>query len=55
MQGQSISKLEIISLSVGAIIGWGAFILPGEFFIKKNRNFKFYNWSFNRSNNYDDY
>lgn len=35
MQGQSISKLEIISLSVGAIIGWGAFILPGEFFIKK--------------------
>lgn len=32
---KKINALELIALSVGAIIGWGAFILPGELFIKK--------------------
>lgn len=32
---KKISALELIALSVGAIIGWGAFILPGELFIKE--------------------
>lgn len=32
---KKISKLDIISLSVGSIIGWGAFILPGDLFLSK--------------------
>ena len=32
---KKINALELIALSVGAIIGWGAFILPGELFIKE--------------------
>lgn len=32
---KDISKIGIIALAVGAIIGWGAFVLPGELFIKE--------------------
>ena len=32
---KKISKLEIVSLAVGSIIGWGAFILPGDLFLSK--------------------
>ena len=32
---RKISKLDILSLAVGAIIGWGAFVLPGDLFIKE--------------------
>lgn len=32
---KKISKLDIISLAVGSIIGWGAFILPGDLFLSK--------------------
>lgn len=32
---KKISKMEIVSLAVGSIIGWGAFILPGDLFLSK--------------------
>ncbi|MEH1739371.1 APC family permease [Fusobacterium varium] len=32
---KKITKFGVVSLAVGAIIGWGAFILPGELFIKE--------------------
>ncbi len=30
---KSIGKLDVLALAVGAIIGWGAFVLPGNMFI----------------------
>lgn len=30
-----ISKTDLISLAVGSIVGWGAFILPGDLFLSK--------------------
>lgn len=32
---KKITKLDILSLAVGSIIGWGAFILPGDLFLSK--------------------
>lgn len=32
---KKINKLGVISIALGAIIGWGAFVLPGNFFIKE--------------------
>lgn len=32
---KSIGKLDILSLAVGSIIGWGAFVMPGVLFIPK--------------------
>ena len=32
---KKINKIDILSLAIGAIIGWGAFILPGTLFIKE--------------------
>lgn len=32
---KSIGKFDILSLAVGSIIGWGAFIMPGALFIPK--------------------
>ncbi len=34
-RANKISKLDLISLAVGSIIGWGAFILPGDLFLSK--------------------
>lgn len=32
---RSVGKLDILSLAVGSIIGWGAFVMPGDLFIPK--------------------
>lgn len=32
---KKINKIGILSLAIGAIIGWGAFVLPGTLFIKE--------------------
>lgn len=32
---KKITKLDVIALAVGSIIGWGAFTLPGEFFLSE--------------------
>lgn len=32
---KKINKLGVVSIALGAIIGWGAFVLPGNFFIKE--------------------
>ena len=34
MLKKEINKLDILSLAIGAIIGWGAFVLPGDLFLK---------------------
>ena len=34
MLKKDINKLDILSLAIGAIIGWGAFVLPGDLFLK---------------------
>ncbi|OQY42109.1 MAG: hypothetical protein B6227_03135 [Fusobacteriia bacterium 4572_74] len=31
---KEVSKTAILSLAIGAIIGWGAFVLPGDLFLK---------------------
>lgn len=32
---KNMGKMDVLSLAVGAIIGWGAFVLPGDLFIKE--------------------
>ena len=34
MLKKEINKMDILSLAIGAIIGWGAFVLPGDLFLK---------------------
>lgn len=35
MKSKKIGKLDVISIALGSIIGTGAFLLPGDFFLKK--------------------
>lgn len=35
MKPKKIGKLDVISIALGSIIGTGAFLLPGDFFLKK--------------------
>lgn len=35
LKNKKISVLDLIALAVGSIIGWGAFILPGDLFLTK--------------------
>ncbi len=32
---KNMGMLDVLSLAIGAIIGWGAFVLPGDLFIKE--------------------
>ncbi len=32
---RNMGKLDVLSLAIGAIIGWGAFVLPGDLFIRE--------------------
>ena len=34
MLKKEINKMDILSLAIGTIIGWGAFVLPGDLFLK---------------------
>lgn len=36
MKKDSLSKIDIFSIVIGAIIGWGAFMLPGSKFLKES-------------------